>query len=68
VFGAYRNWQQNRDRRALRRRRTEEILGWICVPLLVLLGWQIWVAIDTELASRGPPGGNGTPGEVRQIR
>jgi hypothetical protein len=37
--------------RAHRRRRTEEIMGWICVPVILVIcyvGWQAWDQIASE--------------------
>ncbi len=36
--------REERYRRALRRRRTEEIMGWICVPLIIFVGWYAFKA------------------------
>ncbi len=39
MIGYFRRLSDERYRRAQKRRRTEEIMGWICVPLLVFIGW-----------------------------
>lgn len=43
-----------RRRRALKRRRTEEIMGWICVPLIVMLGWYGYKGWEELMAERQP--------------
>jgi hypothetical protein len=69
VIGAWRNWRDAHERRARNRRRTEELLAWICVPLLLVLGWYIWEAWEREVASRIPPAVQQVPsGNVRPVR
>jgi hypothetical protein len=53
VIGYLRRVREDRWRRAARRRRTEEIMGWICVPLLLGVGWMAWQA--WEQANPGRP-------------
>lgn len=53
----FRRMRDEHYRRAYRRRRTEEIMGWICVPLLVFVGWtafQLWEDVNS---SRRPAAG-----------
>jgi hypothetical protein len=44
VIGLFRRIRDDRYRRAERRRRTEEIMGWICVPVLLFIGWYAFKA------------------------
>jgi hypothetical protein len=57
VIGFIRRIREDRDRRASNRRRTEEIMGWICVPLIVFLGWmglRAWEEVNASRASNAP--------------
>jgi predicted negative regulator of RcsB-dependent stress response len=58
VIGFLRRLSDDRYRRAQKRRRTEEIMGWICVPLLLFVGWFGWQA--WEQANPGRPQGADT--------
>jgi hypothetical protein len=53
VTGFFRRWSDESYRRASRRRRTEEIMGWICVPVIIVIGWSGWQAWDQIVADRG---------------
>jgi hypothetical protein len=44
VIGFLRRLSDDRYRRAERRRRTEEIMGWVCVPVIVVVAWFAWQA------------------------
>jgi hypothetical protein len=69
VIRSWRNWRDAHERRARNRRRTEEILSWICVPLFVVVGWYVWEAWEREVASRFPQEQQRPAGEqARQIR
>lgn len=46
MISFFRRLSDERYKRAQRRRRTEEIMGWICVPVLLLIGWSAWRAWD----------------------
>jgi hypothetical protein len=58
VIGFLRRIRDDRYRRANNRRRTEEIMGWICVPLILFLGWsafRAWDEVNAARASAAPP-------------
>lgn len=44
----------DRYRRALKRRRIEEVMGWVCVPLILMLVWFAWKGWDQVIADRQP--------------
>ena len=48
----FRRLSEERYRRASSRRRTEEIMGWVCVPVLVIIGWYSWSAWEQMMAER----------------
>jgi predicted negative regulator of RcsB-dependent stress response len=52
VIGFFRRLSDERYRRAMKRRRTEEIMGWICVPVLLVIAWFSWQAWDQAVADR----------------
>jgi hypothetical protein len=52
VIGFFRRLSDERYRRTLKRRRTEEIMGWICVPVILVVGWYSWKAWDQAVAER----------------
>ena len=52
MIGFFRRWGDERARRAYKRRRTEEIMGWICVPVILVLGWYSWKAFEHATAAR----------------
>jgi hypothetical protein len=52
VTGFFKRLSDDRYRRASNRRRTEEIMGWICVPIILIIGWYGWKAWDQMLAER----------------
>jgi hypothetical protein len=52
VIGFFQRWSDARYRRAANRRRTEEIMGWICVPVILVVGWYAWSAWEQVLAER----------------
>jgi hypothetical protein len=57
VIGFFRRLRDDRYRRANNRRRTEEIMGWICVPLIVFLGWaglRAWEEANASRTGAGP--------------
>jgi hypothetical protein len=57
VIGFFRRIREDRDRRAYNRRRTEEIMGWICVPIILVLGWtalRAWEEMGASRASNAP--------------
>jgi hypothetical protein len=54
VIGFLKRIQDDRYRRAAKRRRTEELMGWICVPILVFLGWMALRTWDEMNVARGP--------------
>jgi hypothetical protein len=60
VIGFLRRIRDDRDRRAHNRRRTEEIMGWICVPIIVFLGWVAFRAWE----DRGGPSAQARPEPV----
>jgi hypothetical protein len=55
VIGFFRRVSDERYKRATKRRRTEEIMGWICVPLLIMLGWYVFQAYERLMADRSQP-------------
>ncbi len=52
MFGTYQRWSDARYRRAANRRRTEEIMGWVCVPIILVVGWYSWSAWEQVMAER----------------
>lgn len=54
MIGGFRRWYDQHERRAARRRRTEEIIAWICVPLIVVMGLYVWRIWDDYIAARDP--------------
>jgi hypothetical protein len=54
VISYLRRISDERYRRAQRRRRAEEIMGWICVPLIILVGWYAWKGWEQMVAERQP--------------
>jgi hypothetical protein len=52
--GSLRRWRDNHERRARRRRRSEEIISWICVPLILFLGMLIWRELDQAMLASLP--------------
>jgi uncharacterized membrane protein len=52
VIGFFRRLSDERYRRAQKRRRTEEIMGWICVPILLLIVWSAWRMWEEANAGR----------------
>ena len=54
MIGYFRRLSEERYRRAQRRRRTEEIMGWICVPVIIAIGWYGWKAWEQVVADRQP--------------
>jgi hypothetical protein len=54
VIGYFRRLSEERYRRAQKRRRTEEIMGWICVPIIVVIGWYGWKGWEQVVADRQP--------------
>jgi hypothetical protein len=52
VIGLFRRIRDDRYRRAERRRRTEEIMGWICVPVLLFIGWFAFKAWEESKPGR----------------
>jgi hypothetical protein len=52
VIGFLRRLGDERARRAHKRRRTEEIMGWICVPVILVLGWYSWKAFEEATTTR----------------
>jgi hypothetical protein len=54
VIGYFRRISEERYRRAQRRRRTEEIMGWICVPVILAIGWYGWKGWEQVVADRQP--------------
>jgi hypothetical protein len=55
VIGFLRRFSEQRYQRAEKRRRTEEIMGWICVPVLLVLGWYAWKGWEQVVADRQQP-------------
>jgi hypothetical protein len=55
VIGFFRRFSEQRFQRAEKRRRTEEVMGWICVPVLLVLGWYAWKGWEQVVADRQPP-------------
>jgi cytoskeletal protein RodZ len=39
VIGFFQRWGDARYARQQKRRRTEEIMGWVCVPVFLVVGW-----------------------------
>lgn len=56
MIGFFRRIREDRYRRASKRRRTEEIMGWICVPLILFIGWVGLRAWEEANAARVPSG------------
>jgi hypothetical protein len=56
VIGFLRRLSDERYRRASKRRRTEEIMGWICVPVLIVVVWFSVKGWDDLMAERQPKG------------
>jgi hypothetical protein len=54
VIGFFRRLSDERYRRATKRRRTEEIMGWICVPVLIMIVWFGMKGWDDLMAERQP--------------
>jgi heme/copper-type cytochrome/quinol oxidase subunit 2 len=52
VISFIRRLSDERYRRTMKRRRTEEIMGWICVPVLLVIAWFTWQAWDKTVAER----------------
>lgn len=52
MISYFRRLSEERYRRASSRRRTEEIMGWVCVPVLVIIGWYSWSAWEQMMAER----------------
>jgi hypothetical protein len=52
VTGFFKRLSDDRYRRASNRRRTEEIMGWICVPIILVICWFGWKAWEQMLAER----------------
>ena len=55
MIGYFRRISEERYRRAQRRRRTEEIMGWICVPVILVIGWYGWKVWEQVVADRQAP-------------
>ncbi|MCA3565283.1 MAG: hypothetical protein IOC90_14715 [Methylocystis sp.] len=55
MIGYFRRISEERYRRAQRRRRTEEIMGWICVPVILVIGWYGWKGWEHVVADRQTP-------------
>jgi hypothetical protein len=60
--------RESHYRRADNRRRTEEIMGWICVPVILFLGWLGLQAWEEAVAGRQTPAAQqaATPARVIQ--
>jgi hypothetical protein len=56
VIGFLRRISDDRYKRATKRRRTEEIMGWICVPVLIMIVWFSFKGWDELVAERQPKG------------
>ena len=56
MIGYFRRLSDERYRRASKRRRTEEIMGWICVPVLIVVVWFAFKGWDDLMAERQPKG------------
>jgi hypothetical protein len=56
VIGYFKRLSDERYRRASKRRRTEEIMGWICVPVLIVVVWFAFKGWDDLMAERQPKG------------
>jgi len=54
VIGYLRRLGDQRRRRALRRRRSEEIAGWICVPIIAIVCLYAWRGWELMIADRLP--------------
>jgi hypothetical protein len=54
VIGYFRRLSDDRYRRAQKRRRTEEIMGWVCVPVLLVIAWFSWKAWEEMNPGRPP--------------
>jgi hypothetical protein len=55
VLDAYHRWRYNSYARSVRRRRTEEVMGWICVPLMCGLVYIGYSAYDNAMTERAKP-------------
>ncbi len=56
MIGFLRRLSDDRYKRASKRRRTEEIMGWICVPVLIMVTWFAFKGWDELMAERQPKG------------
>ncbi len=54
MIGYFRRLSDDRYRRATKRRRTEEIMGWVCVPVLIMIVWFGLKGWDDLMAERQP--------------
>ncbi len=54
MIGFLRRLSDDRYRRANKRRRTEEIMGWVCVPVLIMVVWFGLKGWDDLMAQRQP--------------
>jgi predicted negative regulator of RcsB-dependent stress response len=52
VIGFFQRWGDARYERAMKRRRTEEIMGWVCVPIFVVVGYFGWTAFQQVQSER----------------
>lgn len=55
---------EERYQRGVRRRRTEELMGWICVPLIIMVGWYAWRGYEQMVADRQPQWREATPAAI----
>ncbi|MGL5114020.1 MAG: hypothetical protein ACRC7C_01735 [Beijerinckiaceae bacterium] len=62
--------REDHFRRADNRRRTEEVMGWFCVPVILILGWLGFQAWEEAVAARQTPAAQQavTPARVVQPR
>ncbi len=47
------SWFEKRRQRRRRRERMEELVAWIVVPLIAVMGWWAWLQVKDQI--RGTP-------------
>jgi hypothetical protein len=52
VIGFFQRWNDARYYRQQKRRRTEEIMGWLCLPVFLFIGWVGFSAFQQFQADR----------------
>lgn len=67
MIGAFRRMRDEQYRRASNRRRTEEVMAWICVPIILFFVWLGMQAWDEVVSQRARPGGGGPVAEPARV-